>query len=109
MGWAMTATFSPDGRRVAAGNGAGIVRVWDFESQRLLATLKGHLGEIHDLAFFPDNRTLAVGGTGPIRLWDIETGQECLTLPVPDYKIEQLAISADGQTLFSRGDEGIVR
>ncbi len=109
MGWAMSATFSPDGRRVAAGNGSGIVRVWDFASQHLLATMKGHFGEIHDLAFFPDNRTLAVGGTGPIRLWDIETGQECLTLPVPDYKIEQLAISADGQTLFSRGDEGIVR
>jgi WD40 repeat protein/serine/threonine protein kinase len=107
--WCQRVAFSPDGTRLAAGDHVGVVRVFEIPSQRLLSTLKGHLGQTLALQWFPDGKTLAVAGTGPIRLWDVEIGQECLTIPVPDYRVFELALSADAQTLFSRSDHGVVR
>jgi WD40 repeat protein/serine/threonine protein kinase len=108
-GWAMSICFLSNGERVAAGNSSGIVRVWDVAAARLVATLKGHLGEVSDLVFFPDTRRLAVASGGSIRLWDIEVGQELLSLNTSHDGARLLAVSPDGRTLISRHASGQVR
>ena len=107
--WTITAEFSADSRYLAAGNAAGVVQVWDVQSQQRVATLRGHLGETHSLAFFPNSEILAVGGVGPITIWNLTTGQQLMTIATPDYKIEQIAIADNGMTLYGRSDNGVVR
>lgn len=77
--------FSPDGRLLAAGTGAGMIGVWDAGTGAL-AWLGGHRGgypatsgsfQIQDLAFSLDGKRLITAGTdGAIRIWDVETGEE---------------------------------
>ena len=75
-----TVAFSRDNRYLAAGegdgDGPGRVRVWDLETQRLLATLDADPKLVYSVVFSPDNQTLASGGWGgQIRLWRISDWQ----------------------------------
>jgi WD40 repeat protein len=54
--------FSPDGRTLAAAGGDRVVKLWDVESGREIATLVGHEGTIASLAFSPDGRSLVTAG-----------------------------------------------
>ena len=77
--------FSPDGKLLAAGTGAGMIGVWDAETGAL-AWLGGHRGgypatsgsfQIQDLAFSLDGKRLITAGTdGAVRIWDVVTGEE---------------------------------
>ncbi len=61
--------FSPDGTRLAAA-GDNVVRLWDAEGKPL-AAFHGHEGEVHDLAFAPDGRTLvSCSQDGTALVWD---------------------------------------
>jgi WD40 repeat protein len=69
---------------------------------RLLATLKGHRGEIGTLCFSPDGKTLASSESqaGVVRLWDVNTHKERAN---PLFSalgvVESLSFSPDGRTL----------
>ena len=54
--------FTPDGRRIASGDDAGILKLRDAETLREMLTLDLKSG-VQSLAFSPDGRTLATLGT----------------------------------------------
>jgi WD40 repeat protein len=70
-----TVDFSPDGRWLATGDQNGVLTLWPRSGgpPRVLATEKG---QIRNLRFGPDSRTLAVRSLPPqtIRLWSIPDG-----------------------------------
>ena len=71
-----TVAFSRDNRYLAAGegdsDGPGRVRVWELETQTLVATLDADPKLVYSVVFSPDNQTLASGGwRGQIRLWRV--------------------------------------
>jgi hypothetical protein len=64
--------FSPDGRLLASGNMEKVVRIWDVESKRLVATLAGHEGGVLCVGFSRDGRVLASGSIDTtVILWDV--------------------------------------
>jgi hypothetical protein len=64
--------FSPDGTRLAAAGGT-VIRVWDTEGKPLFV-FRGHLGNVSDLAFAPDGRTLvSTSEDGTALVWDVVT------------------------------------
>ncbi len=64
--------FWRDGRVLVTAGSDGVVRLWDFATQRQLTELH-HEGEAYQLAFSPDGATLATTGTQDrlVKLWDV--------------------------------------
>jgi WD40 repeat protein len=104
--------FSPDGRRLAAGDTDGLLWVWDLaaplEAGPLLSLDNG--GVIVSLSFnpappSPGVHVLATGsGFGAIRVWDVDTGTLVREMEGSHNSV-QAVYSPDGSTLAA-GDSG---
>ena len=72
-------TFSPDAHLIASrsrddtNDDAEIIVVWDVESGKQVACLRGHTGYIYRLCFSPCSSFLASGGEedGTVLVWDV--------------------------------------
>jgi WD40 repeat protein len=118
-------SFSPDGKLVAAGDTAGVVKVWDAVTRGERAAFKGHKDEVTALAFSPDGRTLASGGGATdrrVKLYSTVAMRELLTLthePSPTSETHALQggedtvlkveFSADGRSLITLSGNNVVR
>jgi WD40 repeat protein len=79
--------------------------LWDIATQQAVGQpLAGHDGEVWDVAFSPDSKTLVSAGAEDRRviLWDVDSRQE-LGLPLANHGdwVTSVAFSPDGQTLAS--------
>lgn len=67
-----TATFSPDGRMIAAGTFDGSIRVWEVATGTVLCEFGGHRNTIHTMRFSADGKQLVTGGADTTALvWDV--------------------------------------
>jgi WD40 repeat protein len=110
-------TFSPDGKRLASGDGLrtfreakpvpGVVKVWDAQTGQELVTFKGHGYCVLSVTFSPDGKRLASAAEdGTVKVWDAQTGQEFLSLKEQkailvgsNHRFASLAFSPDGKRL----------
>ncbi|WP_157252776.1 AAA family ATPase [Nonomuraea typhae] len=107
IGVATALAFSPDGSRLAAGNGVGQTALWGENARRHLGTLTpaSSAGDaVTALAFSADASTLAVGtASGTIQLWDTTTRQPTgspITTPAGAVR----ALALHGDTLYVAGE-----
>jgi len=100
--------FCPDGRLCAGGWG-GVVKVFDVESERDLATLKSGDFSVVSLAISPDGKRLAVGYFGDtFTLWDMDTRE--LIAKLDDAAEVSACFSPDGRigaSISTGADAGV--
>jgi WD40 repeat protein/serine/threonine protein kinase len=97
------AEFSPDGRYLAHNLGNNI-HIVDPLTGGTIRILRGHLNEIHHLAFHPitaNPSILASTGRhdGIVRIWNVDTGQEIRALAGHSPRLRAIVFSPDGKRL----------
>lgn len=104
------AKYSPDGRSIAAGDGAGMVRIWKSEPDAGPRVLISGGLRVPDLAFSPDGRLLASATImqGTV-VWNVETFGERYVLPGHGRHTRAVAFSPDGTIIATGGDDRVVR
>ena len=85
---------------MASGSEDGIVRLWDVGSGALLASLRGHTGQIYGVAFLGNERVVSGSIDGTIRFWDVGSGA-CVRTLRADRRYERMDIT--GVTGISEG------
>ncbi|MCX6922356.1 MAG: WD40 repeat domain-containing protein [Verrucomicrobia bacterium] len=91
--------FSPDFRRLC-GTG-GEIKVLDFESGKVVSTLRGHSDRSHPSGFSPDGRRVwTSSANGTAKLWDADTGRELFSLKTGIGMEAKPMFSADGQNVL---------
>ncbi len=101
--------FAADGKTLASAGDDKVIKVWDAQQGKELATLKGHEASIRALVLSPDGRTLIAGSVdGVIKVWDLAQQKDAKTFKGHEGSVRALAVSAAG-LLASGGDDGMVK
>ena len=102
--------LSADGSRGASVARGGLLRVWDLEQRRSLAShsIAGTGSTWVGCAIDPDGRRVAAIGAGRLRVWDVGAGAARVLSGHESY-VYYVDLSPDGRTILSRGFDSELR
>lgn len=108
------ATFSPDGRWLAAALDEDAIGLWDLNNPSAdFITLSGHASPVESLAFSPDSRWLATGSLdSTTRIWDLTNPSATSRVLAGHRKISwvlSVAFSPDGRWLATASSDKTAR
>jgi WD40 repeat protein len=106
----ITASFSPDGRRIVTTSYSRVARVWDAESGAEIAVLNGHMDMVRNASFSPDGRWIVTAShdqTG--RLWDAESGKEIAVLNGHGGLVVSASFGPDGGMIVTASSDHTAR
>jgi RNA polymerase sigma factor (sigma-70 family) len=92
--------FSLDGKLLAAGD-TDRITIWDVKTGEVRTRIEKKMGQIKNLAFTPDGKTLLSGSEddGKVHVWDVATGEEQRQLDPQMWVLRSMALSPDGKTV----------
>lgn len=105
--------ISPDGRFLVAGGwgeAGGAAEVWEIDSGKVVAELKGHRAWIGDAIFYDGgSKILTSSADRTVRSWNATTGEELQVFEGHDNTVNAMKISEDGTRLFTVSDDESTR
>jgi WD40 repeat protein len=109
-GQIVSASYSPDGRRIVSASFDNTIKIWDAESGALLRTLAGHFGCVWSADYSPDGqRIVSASQDGKVRIWDAESGALLRTLSEYNRPVYSASYSPDGRHIVSALEDGTIK
>jgi len=106
---AVSAVFSPDGRRLAFGDAGGAIHLVDAASGDSLASWPAHARAVTSLAYLPLGNGLAsASADGHVRVWDPRRGLLLHDRPVSEGPLTALAVHPEGRCLVTAGSDQVL-
>jgi hypothetical protein len=106
----LASSLSPDRRRIASGGSDHLVRVWDAETEVLVAAAEGHTALVTSVAWSPHGQWVASGGGDrTVRVWDAPTGAAVAIAEGHTGSVTCVAWSPDVRHIASGSDDRTVR
>ena len=66
-------------------------------------------GNVKDLAFTPDGKTIISGGTRELEIWSVENGSRIASIEGYSGWVRCVDVSADGKFVAAGGNDGVIR
>ena len=66
-------------------------------------------GNVNDLAFTPDGKTIISGGTNELEIWSVENGSRIASIEGYSDWVNCVDVSADGKFVTAGGNDGVIR
>lgn len=113
--WMFCVAFSPDGKRLAAGEhnkgwAANQIRIWDVATGKVLVTAQGGKGGVPAIAFSPDGLLLATGGQdATVTIWDAATGTPRLQMAGHEGPVRSVVWNQTGDRIASASNDKSIR
>jgi WD40 repeat protein/tetratricopeptide (TPR) repeat protein len=106
-----TLALSPDGQRIAAGDGGGTVRVWHVEDGGRVSLYRRHSNKpVQAVAWSPSGEQVASAGEdGTVQIRDTTDGRHPLIYRGHTGLVKALAWSPVGKRIASAGADGTVQ
>jgi hypothetical protein len=102
--------FSRDGERVLTASSDNTARIWDAESGKGIAVLKGHTDVVYAAAFSGDDkRVVTASRDKTARIWDADSGNEIALLKDHAANVDSAAFSGDGKLVVTAPGDNTVR
>jgi len=90
-------------------HGAAEVKVWDVQTNREIATLRGDPGKsehVRQVSITPDGRrAVSAAAEGTLRVWDLETGKQLRVITAHTSEVNDVVIDPLGRTAMSASDD----
>jgi WD40 repeat protein len=103
-GGAASVAFSPDGRSIAVGGSAGVVKVWRAGTREELGQFKADSSGVNNLSYSLDGRFIVTAGYYEATLWDASTLKAIGNLG-DDGNVRAAGFSPDGRFIVTAGDD----
>jgi nucleoside phosphorylase len=103
-------TWSPDGTRIAAACGDGMIRIWSTSTQRCIATYQTRSETLVDIAWSPDSKWIASAHTDcTAHVWNTSMGESVLTYRGHTDRLRRIAWSPDGTCIATASNDRTVQ
>ena len=104
------ANFNAPGQIIVSGDKSFDCLVYDLESKKEIARLKGHKQLVASICFSPDGKKILTGADDrTIRLWDAEESKELLKIDAHAGYVRSARFFADGKRAISVGYDHVNR
>jgi WD40 repeat protein len=98
--------FAPDGKTLATGGAAGVLKLWDLASGNLRSASPPSREPLRCAAFAPDGQTVAIGRlSGTMTVWDARSAKPLKSVKEHSGAIRSVSFSPDGKRLVTSGQD----
>ncbi len=105
-----SATYSPDGKRIVTASEDKTARVWEAETGRQVAELKGHGAIVSSAKYSPDGKRIVTASEDKTaRVWEAETGRQVAGLKGHRDIVLSAKYSPDGKRIVTASEDKTAR